>query len=278
VHKRILKGNSGCIVELIEASDQKFFVRKTSSSNSYNDRLAIQMAKQVNFAAAGFNAPGIWDSGIDDEGRLYFDMEYVPGLKMGELLSGSLPKGINNQLLLLLDQLEDLKPSTIQIVPINEKLNEMQARGLKNDKEKAAINFLLNFEWGSVPGKECHGDMTLENLIYNDRGVYLLDFQDVVAESFTQDLAKLSFDLEWNWSARYSTSEGNNLVNFGNRISILRSIKQKYQQDSGDTYPLDILAFQLFNVVRMLPYIKDNESDKVVTEALASLLNRLKIS
>lgn len=278
MHKRILKGNSGCIVELIEASDQKFFVRKTSSSNSYNDRLAIQMAKQVNFAAAGFNAPGIWDSGIDDEGRLYFDMEYVPGLKMGELLSGSLPKGINNQLLLLLDQLEDLKPSTIQIVPINEKLNEMQARGLKNDKEKAAINFLLNFEWGSVPGKECHGDMTLENLIYNDRGVYLLDFQDVVAESFTQDLAKLSFDLEWNWSARYSTSEGNNLVNFGNRISILRSIKQKYQQDSGDTYPLDILAFQLFNVVRMLPYIKDNESDKVVTEALASLLNRLKIS
>lgn len=236
------------------------------------------MAKQVKFLEAGFNTPNIWNSGMDGDGRLYFDMEYVPGLKIAELLSGSLPKGISNQLLLLLEQLEELETSTIQVSRIQEKLIQMEARGLKNEKEKAAINYLINFEWNSVLGKECHGDMTLENLIFNDRGIYLLDFQDVVAESVTQDLAKLFFDLEWNWSARYSTSEENNLVNFGNRISILRTLRLKYQQDLGDNYPLEVVVFQLFNVVRMLPYIKDNESDKVVTEALTSLLNRLKIS
>lgn len=275
---RILKGNSGCLVELVETDKANHFVRKTSSSETYNHRLEQQVAKQIEFGKRGFKVPKIWNTGFSEKNCIYYEMEYVSGLKVSEYLNSSMPRSISNELLNLLEEMRISQGLNVNNSFVREQLQGHLSSKPSDHRLNAAVHFLEEFDWEAIESKECHGDLTLENLIVNEKGIYLLDFQDVTINCFSQDIGKLLFDLEWNWSARYTTSEKNSLVNYGNRFTLIRDIHTKFYKEFGNEFPNEISAFELFNAIRILPYIKDRESDKVVSEAMTTLMDRLKIT
>ena len=65
-----LKGNSGCQLQVLGDKIQK------SCLPSYNSRLEIQCKKQSEFNSDLFTTPKIYESGINDNGNFFFNMEF----------------------------------------------------------------------------------------------------------------------------------------------------------------------------------------------------------
>ena len=80
-----LNGFSGCKVLLCEDEHENTFVRKISPSINYNDRLSIQMKKQMEFNSLTLSVPKVYNSGYEN-GLFYFDMEYLQGITLLEKL------------------------------------------------------------------------------------------------------------------------------------------------------------------------------------------------
>ena len=85
-----LEGRSGCKIELIRR-DSSYVVRKTSSSELYNKRLErqVEMQRQFNFKQnyIAFFSPKVINSGFNELGLFYFEMEYINGLKFSDYFS-----------------------------------------------------------------------------------------------------------------------------------------------------------------------------------------------
>jgi len=277
MRRKTLKGYSGCQIELIEDSTARYFVRKTSSSEIYNLRLDLQIKKQMNFRKSGFRVPEIINTGFNEKNLKYFDMEYVPGLKFSEHMNSSLTKRDSVQLIELLEQLQATEHKTISKEKIEMKLFDYKKIERTDLPIILAVDFLEKYDWNTVNPTECHGDLTLENMIVNERGIHLVDFQDVAVDSSSQDIAKLLLDLEWNWSTRFTIDESTLIRNYGNRIYLRRNLESGLRLMKRPEYSYEIVVFQLFNILRMLPYVKDYQSDKLVTNMFTSIAKRLQI-
>ena len=58
-----------------------------------------------------------------------------------------------------------------------------------------------------LPSTNYHGDLTLENILYNDtRNFLLIDCQTTEYDSYVFDIAKLRQDLECGWFTRYDNA------------------------------------------------------------------------
>lgn len=80
-----LGGHSGCKIVLIE-NNEGSFVRKISSDLSYNERLKKQCDKQAAFSNATIRTPEVLNSGYQENGLFYFDMEYIQGVTLAEYI------------------------------------------------------------------------------------------------------------------------------------------------------------------------------------------------
>lgn len=80
-------------------------------------------------------------------------------------------------------------------------------QNLKTIKEKSLLyskcfELLETNEWRYMVLSECHGDMTLENMIIQDGEIYLIDFLDSFYNSWLIDVAKILQDADVLWSYR----------------------------------------------------------------------------
>jgi len=147
----------------------------------------------------------------------------------------------------------------------------------ENSFASKAINYLRQYCWEDVKIQNCHGDLTLENLIVTRDGLHMLDFQDVSIETFSQDISKLRFDLEFGWSNRYEKNKTTLLNLHENRKKIMKIVNKVSIDNRGADFFEEVEAFEILNVLRVMPYARDIESDKILSKALLSLFARLEL-
>src|SRR5262249_44515609 len=124
-----------------------------------------------------------------------------------------------------------------------------------------------------IPVGICHGDLTLSNILFKGRDLYLLDFLDCYVESPIQDIVKLRQDTQFSWSLQLYQAEFN-----WPRVQIaLRYLDERIAGafEVHDWYREHYRLFQFVNLMRVLPYCTESKTTGLITTALDSIVKEL---
>ena len=279
--KMQLQGLSGANLNVFSASG-RIIVRKTAASPSGNDRLMRQEAKQRSFLDLGSNvgSPFILDSGYDDSGRFYFDMEFIGGQDGHRFLERCSPNELDFFASQLADHISNLKDLPIIGEPsiyaslydsCVHKIAEISHRqaGLDDSLTGCIIRQLDCIRDLSINSSGfCHGDFTLENILVDMQGrIHFVDFLDSAFEHPIQDLVKLSQDIHGGWFLARGKRLSSAVISYlENRIkpAIETSFPKYYEV-------LNVL--QAVNFSRILPYVKDDKQKSFVLNTIKRFTN-----
>ena len=277
MQERLLKsfsGRSNCKVELFCLATGEKIVRKTSGEPSYDIRLLKQCTKQKMFNKLGISTPAVKQSGFAENGRYFFDMEFLEG----ELLSMALFNFTLEQEDALLKEffsrVDSFKgsacPKSNRI--FRNKLDELAQKVNGNRDLMATINQLKAFDFSKVPHTLCAGDQTLENVIISGNKVCVIDLLDSFFSSWLIDVAKLRQDTLLKWSYRQSTlteDEKSRLQSVDDKLMV-----ELRRRDPSGYLELACLNILKLNILRIIPYCKIDEFDYVFCkDALKELSN-----
>jgi len=264
---RALSGLSGARVVLMTRDGQRWFVRKAAGDAAGSARLRRQLAKQLAFGQAldgAVRVPRILDQGELD-GRFYFDMEFVRGMDgVSYLRRASYAEVITmaDRLCGYLDEIAARPPygasSTSLFDALYAKLCDVHRKTGELAGETLAQLFLaleqLRGVTAALPPTMCHGDLTLENLVIDERGAcWLLDFLDAPFEHWWQDVAKLHQDLDGGWYLLKQPAIARCVLDYLSR-RLLAAASRK-----APMYAQIHAVLLACNFVRILPYARTPE-------------------
>jgi tRNA A-37 threonylcarbamoyl transferase component Bud32 len=238
-----LKGYSGSKILLME--DSKIFVRKIGNVSRNIERLST-------FKNLGLPCPDIINY---DEKYDCYDMEYIIGLDIKNYLTNHPTK-----------YLKDFLVEVIQLLSNNGKEVDYTEIYLKKLKQ---INFTcLDFTLDNLmdvlprrlPKTNYHGDLTLENVLYDTKKekFVLIDPLTTEYDSYVFDLAKLRQDISCFWFIRNESF----LIN--NKLQQLYDELKRFDHFEDNS----LLILMLLRVIAYLPPGQDfeyliNEANKL---------------
>lgn len=183
---RELRGHSGSKILLMQNDDKKF-VRKILNVERNYERLSKLNSKN-------YKVPKIYDY---DGYKL--DMEYLHGYDMKTYLQNHsisyLIKFIQELLISFSSDYYEIKDYTEIYY---KKLSWMDNKNFFSFSKEQLIEKLPK----KIKSTIYHGDLTLENIIYTEKGFYLIDAVTIEYDSYFFDIAKLRQDLECKWFLR----------------------------------------------------------------------------
>lgn len=269
-----LGGHSGCKILLCEKNNNEIFVRKISSDKNYNKRLAVQAKKQATYSNPNIKVPKVLQTGYTDDGLFYFDMEYVQGITMAEYIKTieigkvrSICESIVNNIVSRDSENTDVDESifTTKIASLKEKL-QPQNNPVIND----AIELLNKHSWKRFRKTQCHGDLTLENIIVKDNQLYLIDFLDSFYDCWIMDISTIMQDVQTMWSYRHDDEAE---INTKLRLLVFRDIlMDTVKRVSPEDY-LEVYYALLLKLIRIFPYTKDKETYDFLNDKTKSIIN-----
>lgn len=280
---RMLRGNSGCRLELVRSATGTEFVRKSAASIDYNVRLMEQMTRQESFQHSGVNTPEILGSGFSPNGTFFFDMQFIPGRGLHE----SIASGDNVEIQQyaramsrVIVEFASIGTSEQPTGTVEAKIHRLEELLLPTTEVDVsnALHILKATRIRMPQSSKCHGDMTLENVIVMRDKLYLIDFHDIFFSSWMQDVAKLQLDLDAEWSMRHQPREPFRVVN--TRIALQRfrthlTTLLSEQLTIGDEERRVIEWFTLFHLLRMLPYTSEPQWRRQLIRQLGKVSGRL---
>jgi thiamine kinase-like enzyme len=271
-----LVGHSGCKLE-INDNNGRLFVTKTSKNKEYNKRLKEQCDKQKMFKNNFFKAPIVFESCCNKDGLFNFSMEYINGLTVSEYFRN-----------IEIGNIEDLVKIFFEIIPDNNnfddgagdifisKIKELEEKiNIKNNKFLSDVFCKLKkFDWSYCVNSNCHGDMTLENIILSDDKLYLIDFLDSFYNSWMIDVAKILQDIECKWSYRFDRKTDENLET---RLLIFRQLllKKIISLKDGDKILNTIYCILLINLLRIIPYTNDSLTSEYLKNEIEKIFKKI---
>jgi hypothetical protein len=271
-----LSGRSGCNLELF-AKDSFYIVRKFSKSLNYNQRLIVQAEKQRAFLNSFiFIAPRVIDI-ISNGNRVYFDMEYVPGEKYSEYFLHcsilELNKVIENLISLINSELDQSRLMNLPVDKFLDKIELIKPLLKEKTDTNSSVSIILNYLETEIPSAlipvgPCHGDLTLSNVIFSNKKLFLVDFLDSFIETPLMDIVKLRQDTKFYWSLMIETEIPAHQKN--KIIQILRyfdNVIDNYFKTK-DYYNNWYNYLEKFNLLRILPYLEDKKEIDFVINAL----------
>ena len=269
-----LGGHSGCKILLCEKNNNEIFVRKISSDKNYNKRLAVQAKKQATYSNPNIKVPKVLQTGYTDDGLFYFDMEYVQGITMAEYIKTieigkvrSICESIVNNIVSRDSENTDVDEGifTTQIASLKEKV-QPQNNPVIND----AIELLNKHSWKRFRKTQCHGDLTLENIIVKDNQLYLIDFLDSFYDCWIMDISTIMQDVQTMWSYRHDEEAE---INTKLRLLVFRDIlMDTVKRVSPEDY-LEVYYALLLKLIRIFPYTKDKETYDFLNDKTKSIIN-----
>lgn len=269
-----LGGHSGCKILLCEKNNNEIFVRKISSDKNYNKRLAVQAKKQETYSNPNIKVPKVLQTGYTDDGLFYFDMKYVQGITMAEYIKTieigkvrSICESIVNNIVSRDSENTDVDESifTTKIASLKEKL-QPQNNPVIND----AIELLNKHSWKRFRKTQCHGDLTLENIIVKDNQLYLIDFLDSFYDCWIMDISTIMQDVQTMWSYRHDEEAE---INTKLRLLVFRDIlMDTVKRVSPEDY-LEVYYALLLKLIRIFPYTKDKETYDFLNDKTKSIIN-----
>tara|TARA_Y100000034_G_scaffold128907_1_gene184396 strand:+ start:625 stop:1419 length:795 start_codon:yes stop_codon:yes gene_type:complete len=258
------KGHSGCKVFLHEKNNNKF-VRKISSSPSYNKRLERQMYKQENFKSSYIRTPKILNSG-EEKDLFFFDMEYIGGVTFSNYISSTTIQNSNlimEKLLRLIEQNNDGNDDFTNA--IYDKIQDITDKiSFSGEPYKS---YCLDFDWANISTGFCHGDLTFENILIYKSQIYLIDFLDSFMNTKYIDISKLLQDVMLMWSWRNCE-----------KFPLIKNIYMydKIMLSLDDNEKEIVQRLLVLNLLRIFPYA-DEQSCMVVKNSLNFLKEKFKI-
>ncbi len=266
----LLKGYSGCKILLVEAPE-KSFIRKVSSDCAYNERLLKQCRKQ---SMCGFGkTPQVLGSGYVD-GLFFFDMQYVRGATLSEYLLQVPATYLKRTVEKIYNaashgySADGSSGAEIQTA-VRAKIESLRCLQNAHANLAEVFEYLDSLSWCGIRAGDCHGDMTLENIIVDSSGeFYMIDFLDSFAESPVVDIAKTLQDIFLRWSYRYRTLSVYEDIRLSDACDVFLGLLGRDAALKKAVF--DIL---LVNLLRIYPYIKDEKTRLFLDAATKKTLN-----
>lgn len=147
----------------------------------------------------------------------------------------------------------------------------------KIPKNKDKQDYLLHIEKElkalpnsiQIPLGKCHGDLTFSNILFTDRKIILIDFLDNFIETPLQDIVKLRQDTKHLWSLKLYKREYDKTkikIILNHLDNIIDKHFSKYE-----FYRKYYSIFQKINLLRILPYVKDESIFQYVVNEIIKL-------
>lgn len=256
-------GHSQCRVELCRSENGFLFVRKTSTKANYDIRLLNQCSKQRMFNKLSLHTPLVYQRGLTENGRFYFDMEFIKGRTLAfELfnLTTEYEDQLISDFFRHIDAINKKNNNNNFVNNVFHKKIDELMKSVENDNVLAyVVKKLLQFDYSQVPMTLCAGDLTLENIIYSNGKVYVIDLLDSFFSSWLIDIAKLRQDTFLGWSYRNVKLEDK-------QVERLNSLDQKLKKEleKRDKTGYLLIASQhilLLNILRIIPYCQRNDEN-----------------
>lgn len=254
-------GLSGCKLEIISESA----IRKYSSGENYNNRLLIQIDKQQFFSKNIFtniDTPKIIQKYQDK--LIYFDMEYIVGCDYYNYFSLASPSQINKIFLFFEEYFEFLiKNSRKESKEIFYEKIKNKLLSFNSSKYQELIQFTLSYLKSielDILKSFCHGDLTISNLLFHSKKIYLIDFLDSYIDTFLLDLVKLKQDLHYKWILKINNVENLRINQCFNYIWNHLSVNYDQYLSSDIFQVLDLINF-----LRIEPYLT-NQYQKIILD------------
>ena len=261
-------GLSGCKLEII--SDK--VIRKYSSNQNYNSRLLTQINKQYFFSRNIFtniDTPKIIQKHQND--LISFDMEYILGCDYYSYFSTASPNQIT-KIFLFFDEYFDflIKNSHQDDSHISKQKIRNKLFSFKSSNYSNLINFAIKYLDEievNIPKSFCHGDLTISNLLFHHKKVYLIDFLDSYIDTFILDLIKLKQDLYYKWILEINNIDDLRITQCFNYL--WDYIETKYDQyiNTGIFETLDLINF-----LRIEPYLTDQHQRVILDNKIKNTL------
>lgn len=270
-----IKGHSGCSIDITEENGQ-LFVRKSSKDKKYLDRLYLQGEKQANDKSAdesGIEVPLIYKLEKNDN-EAFILMDYIYAKNFVDFFEHATPDDIDNFIDKFINYINSefckckmqkvsrkifIKKfeSVYDNCQKNHLLNNAYVRERVNKMlGKARSAFLMLPEELELPVGICHGDLTFSNILFTSNKMYFIDYLDSFIETPIQDIVKLRQDTCYGWSLlmydkRYDP------VRIKMIFKYIDSKINSYYEEHDGIYRLYYEKFQLMNILRILPYVKE---------------------
>jgi aminoglycoside phosphotransferase (APT) family kinase protein len=278
-----LTGQSGCAVELCRR-DAFYFVRKTSASFDYNARLMQQMEKQIGLRSL-IPVPDVIGHGTVN-GLAYYEMDYVSGHDFGTYCTQEKLAAINNLSEGIVDVFSSFAVTgegMLDEEKFSKKIESVTAaiRAHPDYDDHAEIldwicGLLADASWSTIPSTSCHGDFTLENIIFRAEGrLIFVDLLDGELDSFWMDMAKFMHDLETGWSLRRILWNGTPSQEARFLSMLSRYLAEELASRIDTAFP-DAIPYmrqmRMLQAMRVLPYVKDSRIFAQIVDGLRKLL------
>ena len=245
--ERIIKefiGFSGSHVYLMEDEHKKFIRKINNIDRNYNKLLTLN---ELNY-----NVPKVYKKSNN-----LLDIEYIHGTDMRYFLKAY-------DLNIFIDSIIDLVNKFKKTGKIKDYkdcyIKKLQEIKNYNDFPFTIDEFLSKLPL-KLPQSVCHGDFTLDNLIFSKNKFYMIDCSTGDFDSWIFDIAKLRQDLKCKWFLR--NSDDKSLYN------CLELIDNQFRQEYPEAFDNNLLILMLLRV-----YIyakKDSIEQKFIIENIQSL-------
>ena len=275
-------GHSGARIELVHRG-RNHVVRKTSASPAQNARLLAQAEQQRQFFFSGVPVPRIFETGTNDADRAYFEMEYVPGQTVANIVADAMPLDpgpVEDALTRLFDFLRLTVSGTIPSATFAAKIEQIAAcdsevcRAHHVEIARAAM-CLSRLDWTGIPKSAGHGDLTLENILVSpERGVVFIDCDECFASSYWLDAGKLFQDATGHWCLRalYRHS-GPAFVNAVQQMDGLKESLRRLAGKIDSALPHRLSQLAALHLFRTLPYVREAAVAGFVLKRLEMVLS-----
>jgi hypothetical protein len=277
-----LESRSGASFYLSHGRSGRVFVKYIEGPR--HERLLKQIKKQQSFK--GYIANNGWaiksprvTSIVSNEMSTTVEMDYVDGYSAAKVFSHL---GLEVQAMVhkclsewIRSVCGNAKPRKIHVKSWQQKVEEVD-RYANNNTEKKAVSSVcdcLAVKDIITLGDTCHGDLTFSNLVINpgDKTIWVFDFLDTYDDSPIMDLSKLFQELVLGWSTRH-------LINQSSRTSaaVSNQLFWKYYDNIVDDYSLRpaLEVNNILTLLRILPYIRDNNDRTWITTSLTQCLDK----
>lgn len=279
-----IKGHSGCNIDIIEEGDN-LLVKKSTLDKKYLKRLELQGNKQMNDKCL---TDSIYNPSISkieaNEDECYILMDYIYANNFIDYFEKASPQDIDhfidNFIKYIHNEIDKCEIKNVSKNVFIDKFNSvvkncekndllkgnMRVKSILKDCENVFTNMPEEFE---IPVGICHGDLTFSNILFSSNKFYFIDYLDSFIETPIQDIVKLRQDTKYFWSTmmykkKYDVVRLNIIFNYiDDKISEHFSNFEYYYRNYD--------RLQLMNILRILPYVKEEKVRDFVLNILSAL-------
>lgn len=206
-------GISGCKISLVKING-KDYVMKSTDDPEYALRLNAQATKQYHasfaIAANPFLSAQVRVPIVEEISNGHFIMEYLPYMSYVDFVETSSVKEVRNGVDRVLGFLDycfiynnqfQVDVNDFVLGSLEKALDTPHITGVVRQMCSKAYVLFQKVRLPMIRGGECHGDLTMSNVMFSKENIALIDWHDRVPSSPIFDLIKLRQDALYDWTS-----------------------------------------------------------------------------